>query len=142
MYVVTSADGYWFKAGGIRKIEERYGAKYMGYWCTKNLRGGWNELPVDVFYQPNPDKALGHSHYFGMFIQNDSVYITNAESCFSEPLTGAVCLNGEVIISRYVHDYIERNGVMIDGGRDYTRTNKCKLIRVNVVGPDFTFEEI
>lgn len=140
MYVTN--EGYWFKAGGICQIEERYGAKYMGYWCTRNSRGGWNERPVDVFYQPNPNKALGHSHYFGMFIQNDSVYITNAASAFSEPLTGALCPDGEVIVSRYVHDYIEKKGVMIDGGRDYVRSTTGKLIRVNVVGPDFIFEEI
>jgi hypothetical protein len=139
MYVTN--EGYWFKADGIRKIEERYGAKHMGYWCTRNPRGGWNERPVDVFYQPNPDKALGHSHYFGMFIQNDEVYITNAESAFAEGMTGALCADGEVIISRYVHDYIEKKGVMIDGGRDYVRSTTGKLVRVTVEGSEFVFEK-
>lgn len=140
MYVTIPADGYWFKADGIRKIEERYGAKYMGYWCTRNSRGGWNERPVDVFYHPKPKTELGHTHYFGMFIQEDVVYITNAASAFSEPLTGALCSDGEVIISRYVHDYIEKNGVMIDGGRDYVRSTTGKLVRVTVEGSEFVFE--
>lgn len=136
----NASNGYHFDEMGIGIIEERYGAKYMGYWCTKSPRGHWNERPVDVFYQPNPDK--GHSNYFGMFRQDDEVYITNAESCFSEPLTGAVCSDGEVIVSRFRHDYIERKGAMIDGGRDYTRSNNCKLVRVNVIGSEFTFDEI
>lgn len=140
--MIIKNEGYWFKENGICKIEEKYGAKYMGYWCTRHPRGGWNERPVDVFYVPNPDTSLGHSHYFGMFIQDGTAYITNAESAFSEPITGAVCSDGEVIVSRYCHDYIERKGAMIDGGRDYTRSNKCKLVRVNVIGSEFTFDEI
>jgi len=143
-YINTShEDGYHFDARGIATIEQRYGAKYMGYWCTKNSRGGWNEQPVDVFYQPNPNKELGHSHYFGMFRTIDGqVMITDAASCFSEPLTGAVCDDEEVIVSRYRHDYIKKKGAMIDGGRDYTRTSTGKLIHVNVVGSEFTFSDI
>ena len=141
-FINNGPSGYHFNEKGIGIIEDRYGAKYMGYWCTKNSRGGWNEHAVDVFYQPNPNKELGHSHYFGMFKHGVEVYITNAESCFSEPLTGAVCSDGEVIVSRCVHDYIEKKGAMIDGGRDYTRASTGKLIRVNVVGSEFTFSDI
>ena len=141
-FINNGPSGYHFDEKGIGIIEDQYGAKYMGYWCTKNSRGGWNEQPVDVFYQPDPNKELGHSHYFGMFRQDDEVMITNAESCFSEPLTGAVCDDGEVIVSRYRHDYIEKKGAMIDGGRDYTRASTGKLIRVNVVGSEFTFSDI
>ena len=141
-FINNEGRGYHFDEIDLDIIEERYGAKYMGYWCTKNLRGGWNERPVDVFYQPNPNKELGHSHYFGMFRQNTQVLITNAESCFSEPITGAVCDDGEVIVSRYRHNYIDKKGAMIDGGRDYTRASTGKLVRVNVVGSEFTFSDI
>ncbi len=126
MFVKIPEDGDWFKKDGIRKIEEKYGAKYMGYWATKNSRGHWNESPVDVFYQPNPDTSKGHTHYFGMFIKNDpftgegtgSVYITEASSAFSDPISGIATDDGEVIVSRYRHDYVTKDGRMIDGGRD------------------------
>jgi len=138
MFIETPKDGYHFTEAQIRTIEELKNAKYMGYWCTKRLNGeSWNERPVDVFYQENPDIAAGHSNYFGMFMQDNMVYITNAESCFSEPIIGSVCEDGEVIVSRYRHDYVAKKGAMIDGGRDYTRTNMCKTTRVIVDGGEF-----
>ena len=106
MFIKIPEDGYWFKSASIRKIEEKYGAKYMGYWCTRNRHGGWNDSPVDVFYQPNPDTSKGHTHYFGMFIRTDpysgegsGVYITEASTAFSEPIAGMVTDDGEVIVS-------------------------------------------
>lgn len=140
MYIEIPEDGYNFGAKQIKIIEEKYGAKYMGYWCTKRRNGSWNERPVDVFYQPNPDTEKGHSHYFGMFIQDGEVYITNAESAFSDPITGAICEDGEVIVSRYRHDYIVKKGAMIDGGRDYIRTNTTQLAKVMVTGSEFVIE--
>lgn len=141
MYIEIPEEGYNFGARQIKIIEKKYGAKYMGYWCTKRSNGSWNERPVDVFYQPNPDIEKGHSHYFGMFIQDGGVYITNAESAFSDPITGAICEDGEVIVSRYRHDYIAKKGAMIDGGRDYIRTNTTRLASVTVSGDEFVITE-
>jgi hypothetical protein len=151
MFIETPKDGYWFKQEGIRKIEEKYGAKYMGYWATKNSRGGWNDSPVDVFYQPKPDTSKGHTHYFGMFIETDpytgqstgSVYITEASSAFSESITGVLTDSGEVIVSRYRHNYVEKQGKMIDGGRDYIRSNAAgPYVRVKVDGSEFVLESV
>lgn len=149
MFVKIPEDGYWFKKDGIRKIEEKYGAKYMGYWCTKSPRGYWNESPVDVFYQPNPDTSKGHTHYFGMFIKNDpftgegsgSVYITEASTAFSEPISGIPTDDGEVIVSRYRHDYVTKDGRMIDGGRDYVRASMHPTVMVTVDGDRFVITE-
>ncbi len=149
MFVKIPEDGYWFKSAGIRKIEENYGAKYMGYWCTKRPNGGWNDSPVDVFYQPNPDTTKGHTHYFGMFIKRDpysgegtgSVYITEASTAFSEPIAGIPTNDGEVIVSRYRHDYVEKDGRMIDGGRDYTRSSMHPTVTVTVDGDKFVIAE-
>jgi len=141
MFIETPKDGYWLKEASIKKVEDLRNAKYMGYWCTKRLDGkSWNESPVDVFYQYNPDIEAGHSNYFGIFLQNDSVYITDAKSCFSEPIVGSICEDGEVIVSRYRHDYVAKKGAMIDGGRDYTRTNMCKTAKVIVDGDKFVIE--
>lgn len=137
-----SKDPYWFTEDGIKKIEEMYGAVYMGHWCTKHSAGWWNDYPVDVFYQPNPDFSKGHSHYFGMFKQKDNVYITNAESAFSQEIFGLLAEDGEVIVSRYRHDCVVKEDQMIDGGRDYLKyTSNKKLIKINVEGSNFIFTE-
>ena len=134
-------NGYHFNKEGIRKIEEMKSATYMGYWATKNPHGGWNETPVDVFYVENPDRSLGHSNYFGMFVQGGKVYINNAESAFSEPIAGIHTRDGTAIVSRYRHDYVERGGCMIDGGRDYTRTSGHPVVYFVVDGPNFKIKE-
>ena len=149
MFVKIPENGYWFKKDSIRKIEEKYGARYMGYWATKNSRGGWNDSPVDVFYQPNPDTSKGHTHYFGMFIKTDpysgegsgSVYITEASSAFSDVIAGIPTDDGEVIVSRYRHDYVEKDGRMIDGGRDYTRSSVHRSVSITVDGDKFIVSE-
>lgn len=141
MFVKIPEDGYWFKQAGIQKIEEKYSAKYMGYWATKNSRGGWNDSPVDVFFQPNPDISKGHTNYFGMFVRDGSVYITEASSAFADPISGIVTDDGEVIVSRYRHDYVEKDGRMIDGGRDYTRCSMHPTVMVTVSGNQFVITE-
>jgi hypothetical protein len=141
MFVNIPEDGYWFKSAGISKIEEKYGAKYMGYWCTKRPSGGWNEQPVDVFYQPDPDTTKGHTHYFGMFYRDDVLYITEASTAFSDPIAGIPTDDGEVIVSRYRHDYVEKDGRMIDGGRDYTRSSIHPTVIITVDGDKFVVSE-
>lgn len=132
---------YWFKPDGIKKVEELRQAVHMGPFCTKVPEGYWYEQPVEVFYQPNPDKAKGHSHYFGLLYNDTVLYIVNAESAFPpEGMTGVVCEDGEVLVSRYRHDYVERKGRMIDGGRDYTKHNGYgMLINVTVQADQFVF---
>jgi len=141
MFIETPKDGYWLKEVAIKKVEDLRNAKYMGYWCTKRLDGkSWNESPVDVFYQPNPDIEAGHSNYFGLYMRDGNLFITDAASAFSEPIVGSICEDGEVIVSRYRHDYVAKKGAMIDGGRDYTRTNLCKTAKVIVDGDKFVIE--
>lgn len=135
---------YWFKPAGIKTIEREKQAKHLGYWCTKAPKGYWNESPVDVFYVANPDTSKGHSHYFGMFIRDEVIYIANAESAFpKEGMTGLLCHDGEVIVSRYRHDFVERNGCFIDGGRDYTRSSvPASYVKVTVTDGVFHFEKV
>jgi hypothetical protein len=143
MFINTPKNGYWLKEAAIKKAEHMYSAKYMGYWCTKRLNGeSWNDNPVDVFYQPNPNRELGHSNYFGLFFQNDNLWITDAQSAFSDPITGIETDDGEVIVSRYRHNYVEKDKYMIDGGRDYLRTSGGPFVRVRVEGPEFVIERI
>lgn len=142
---LTETKPYHFNADGIKKIEEAYKAKYLGPWAVKR-KNGWSEQPVDVFYQPNPDLSKGHSHYFGMFLAGDGgVYITDAKSAFSEPITGIRCSDDTVIVSRYRHDYVVGGGFFIDGGRDYIRAGGNKLpketdyVKITVKDGEFVF---
>jgi hypothetical protein len=136
-------DPYWFNEESINKMEKHYGAKYIGAWCTKRPSGGWNEMPVEVFYQSDPDRSKGHSNFLGIFMQNGQLYVLNAESAFSEPITGVLCENGEVVVSRYRHNYIEKNGIMIDGGRDYIRSSAgATYVNVIMQNGNFLFNEL
>ena len=139
-HIKTPIKGYHLSKEGVSQIEQSYGGKYMGYWCTIAKGGGWTYQPIDVFYQPNPDLSKGHSHYFGIVIRDDVVYITNASPVFSQPMYGVLCDDGEVIVSRYRHDCVVKGNHMIDGGRDYTRSSvNSPMIRITVDGPKFKF---
>lgn len=134
---------YWFTSNGVKTIEEKYNAKYMGYWCSQRPSGGWNEQPVDVFYVENPDTSKGHTNYFGMFVRDGMMLITDASSCFEEHITGLE-ENGTVYVSRYRHDFVQTPlGSHIDGGRDYIKSSSpCKLVNVIINGDKFEFSEI
>lgn len=141
---------YWFTEEGIKKVEKLRNATYMGPWCVKT-KNDWSETPVEVFYQENPNVEAGHSHYFGIFRKitlgtvSDDVYITNAESAFSVPITG-ILDNDEVVVSRYCHDFVDTSSGFIDGGRDYVRFGSSSdgsmptRVKVTVDGSEFKFE--
>jgi hypothetical protein len=115
-------------------VEQMYNAKYIGAWAVKTKDGGWSLHPVEVFYQPVL-KDPSHSHYFGVYVSHDGhVYICNAESAFSDSILGVVADSGEIVVSGYRHDYRTSSdgSAFIDGGRDYTRTNR-KPIELTMV---------
>lgn len=122
-YFIKPTKGFHFSENGLKTVQDHYGGTYVGYFCTKRPDGSWNETPVDVFYQPNPDVSKGHSHYFGVFRRDSGMYITNAISVTEQPMLGVIANDGEVLVSRYRHDYRRSNdgSVFIDGGRDYTK---------------------
>jgi len=142
MYISIPKNGFHFNESQIKIIEDKYNGKYLGYWCTKRLSGGWNDIPVDVFYVKNPDRSKGHSNFFGMFRDDKSVMITNAESCFEKPVIGLLCHDGEVLVSRYRHDYRTKGSIMVDGGRDYLRCSAGKRIQVTVENGEFVCMEL
>ena len=139
-----------FHFSKVNVIEEKYNAKFLGFFSVPNAEGkGWSDMPVDVFYQPDPDEAKGHSKYFGIYIdpvsrlnKNPSIYITNAQDCFKDPMDGIIADNGEVIMSHYVHDMHHSldGSVWIDGGRYYTRSGaykKNRYVKVRVIDGEF-----
>jgi len=121
MYILNRSDKHF----NIEAVEEKYSATYMGMWCLRTISEQWAEVPSYIFYTPNPDTSLGHTNYFGLFTRAGTTYITKGDSAFTD-LIGVVSDEGEVVISRYRHDYHISNdaSVFIDGGRDYTRAAK------------------
>tara|TARA_B110000858_G_scaffold187827_1_gene232595 strand:- start:98 stop:559 length:462 start_codon:yes stop_codon:yes gene_type:complete len=133
---------YYFKPEGVKAVEKVRNATYMGYWCGKTKLGQWAEMPIDVFYEPHPKEE--HSHYFGLFLTpGKEMLITDASSCFSEPITGIV-EDGIVYASRHRHDSVFLpSGAMIDGGRNYTRTSaNPQLVTISVNADKFEFTDI
>lgn len=119
----------------IDSVEQRYGGTYIGDFCLKLKNGNWSDNPAAIFYQPNPKIEFGHTHLFAIVNLFDGSYITCGDSAFSEPIAGIIADDGEVIYSRFRHDYRTSadNSVFIDGGRDYCRhsgdpTRFCTLI--------------
>ena len=106
----------------VDAVEQKYNAKYVGDFCLKTASGGWTESPVAIFWQETPP-VKGYSHYFGLFFQDGKIMITDGASAFHDKISGIVADNGEVIFSRYRHDfhYSTDNSVAVDGGRDYMR---------------------
>lgn len=132
----------------IKKVEVKYGAQYIGDFCLKDVNGNWSDRPAAVFYQPNPNKALGHTNYFGLIIQNGSLYITKGDSAFEEPIGAYLASNGEIIYSRFGHDFRTSSdgSVTVDGGRWYGRVlwaggEPPKSVRLVIEGPDLKVQE-
>lgn len=127
-----------FTAEQIKKIEEEYGAKYMGPWCIKGIHDLWINAMFDIFYQPNPKE--GHSNYFAMFVDGKKVKICNGISAFSEQPINGIIEDGVVYVSRYRHDYVSTpKNNFIDGGRDYLRTNSDNTVEIRVIDGEFIF---
>lgn len=110
-----------------QKAEEVYGAKYIGFYDIpdKKLDGSpFIREHVYVFYQPNPNVALGHTHYFGLIERypDPRAWICNAAGILDAKYNAHRFEDGTIIASRYRHDYVEKGDVMIDGGIDYLRS--------------------
>lgn len=127
----------------VAQIEKKYSSTYIGDFCLKT-RDGWSDTTAAIFYNPAPDVSLGHSHYFGIFVKyppfggyvaggDGELYITKGDSAFSEPINGIIADDGEVIYSRYRHDFKTSTdgSVSIDGGRDYVRCLGTSILNFN-----------
>lgn len=105
----------------IRKIEEKYDAKYVLESCLRMKNGNWANFPAAIFYtkEPHPEG----SNYFAIFRDTDGdMMITNGISAVEGVSFIGIEAEEEVVYSRYRHDYrTHKNGAFIDGGRDYAR---------------------
>ena len=92
------------------------------YVCTTDLKN--SDVPVDVFYRATPHPDFGNK-YFGLFKHpiTDATMICNADVV--EDLTFGMIKdnNGDYWYSKSHHDYLVVDDKMIDGGREYVRSN-------------------
>ena len=125
LYTNIAKESEIFKPDGIKKIEEMKNAKYVCETCLRNVDGGWANQPVAIFYGAE-EHPVSKSRYFGLYVyMQDRVMITNGQSAVDEPIQGIIADDGEIIYSRYRHDFrrSKDGSVFIDGGRDYIRSS-------------------
>lgn len=152
-----------FTPEGIAHIEEKKNAKFV---CDTCLFGkeGWTNAMVAVFWNKDPANIpAGGSAWFGIFkkrefavssylektpakarVTKSVIMITNAISVHNKRLDAVVADDGEVVWSRYRHDYRSSGdkSVWIDGGRDYMRwSGQGETVRLEVVEGDLTIVE-
>jgi hypothetical protein len=134
MYINNGREECIIGEKGIAHFEAKYNATYVSDLCLKTTPDTWAEEPAAIFYQPNPQP--GHSDYFGVLVKGTQTYITSGDSAVSQIISGIVSDEGEIIYSRYRHDFrtSKDKSVYIDGGRDYTKNNNPdKLISLIIV---------
>lgn len=115
-----------------RLVEEKYKAKYIGEF-TLRTRDGWANKPVAVFWQ-----EVAHpqgSNYFGIYRDDLGHFlITDAQATVGILITGLMNEKHEVIYSAYRHDCQTHGGMLIDGGRDYTRSSAGTPVQFKIEG--------
>lgn len=108
-----------FSAEDTKKIEEMYKAKYVCTTCLKDSRG-WFNSPVSIFYSEK--KHPEGSNYFGLYYNGFNELMMVDGISATEPFHAIKLENGDIIFSRYRHDYYRHGDVAVDGGRDYLET--------------------
>jgi len=100
----------------------------------KDHNGNWINLPFSFFYtdEPHPEGSNYFAYYHDML--NNRMMVTDGVSILDQTIDGAVAFNGDIIYSRCRHDCVtsEDGSVMIDGGRDYTRTDAEVVVHMKV----------
>jgi outer membrane protein assembly factor BamB len=108
-----------FSKEQVEKIELMKSSKYV---CATEHQG----LCVEVFYGAEPHQLSG-SKYFGLYKagRTGELMITNGAFIEDQTIDAIVAEDGEIIFSRYRHDYRSSTDgtVFIDGGRAYTRSS-------------------
>lgn len=121
----------------IEVFEKEYNAKYVLETCLldKDKFSGatyWANFPAAIFYT---EKAHPHgSNYFALYFNGESLMITDGLPSIKDVVFSGIEAEGEVVYSRYRHDYREgKNGAFVDGGRDYFKYGGDKFEDYNIV---------
>ncbi len=122
----------------IDKAEQHYGAHYVADLCVKLPSGHWTEDAISIFWVEKPSKPE-YSNYFGLFIREGRIIITNGISAVDGMIFRATkAKSGEIVFSRYRHDHRKSadGTAKADGGHDYFR-GFGQPVYLKVIGPEF-----
>jgi len=133
MNVDLSLSKYWDWVY-LEKFEENYNAKFV---CESSIKtkNGWRDASSLIFYSevPHPNgsnyMAFSYDYIKDEYVVSDGISVANIE------ISGVVADNGDVIYSRFRHDYrfSKDKSVWIDGGRDYTRSCAGKSVIMMII---------
>lgn len=115
-----------FHDDSIAEIEKKYNAQYVFDSCLKTVDGDWANYPSAIFYT---EKAHPEgSNYFALYksITGDWM-ITNGLNAVQGEFLGFLFEDGDLVHSRYRHDYFIHRNVMVDGGRDYFKSSSLDV---------------
>jgi hypothetical protein len=87
------------------------------YVCTSSL--GTEAYAMDIFYRETPHPKFGN-RYFGLCTGVRGLMIADADD-IEKVEFGMIKINDEFQYSRHRHDFYQKGGVAIDGGRAYLR---------------------
>lgn len=109
----------------IQFLEEKYKAKYVIDTCLRTVKEGWANFPAAIFYTEETHPQ--GSNYFAMFKDptTDDWMISNGYEAVQGVFHGILFEDGELVHSRFRHDYFVHREAMADGARDYFRTSTC-----------------
>jgi outer membrane protein assembly factor BamB len=106
------------------KVIEHYSEKDgvpIKYVCTTDLHH--TDSPEDIYYRDTPHPTFGNK-YFSLRVYGDNVYIANADKIEEKTFGCVEDDDGNLQYSQFRHEYKTfNNGNMIDGGREYIRSN-------------------
>jgi len=114
---------------------------YINTFCVKGAY-----LPVAVFYNADPDRSKNHKDYMLLWVNEMSVIVVAGmdtdEMERYRYQKGMYCPDcKEVIYSVNRHDYRKCScgKCMVDGGRDYFRTNMAgRVVVIDLLTDDIT----
>ena len=135
---------------GIKNIEKKYKAKFVGIFSLKQEHSGWRNFPSYIFYVKNPLK-MEYSNYLAVSQEIVSLkpfltktVVSDGSSFNCENIYALKAEDGEIIYSAFTNDYeVSTDGsAWIDGGRLYTSYTPGKdLIELEVVGSEIRIKE-
>ena len=135
---------------GIKLIEKKYKAKFVGIFSLKQTYFGWRNFASYIFYVEKPEKIY-YSNYIAVSEEilslepfESRLVVSDGSSFNCEPIFALVSDDGEIIYSAYGNDFaVSSDGsCYIDGGRLYTRYTPGKdLIELEIVGSEIRIKE-
>ena len=138
-----------FSDKSINVICQKYDATYIIDSCIRSGES-WRNFPAAFFYTKEPHPQ--GSNYFAIYKFEMEADYEDPEPTFNGfMITNGICItegvfngflfeDGELVHSRFRHDYFVHREAMVDGGRDYFRCGErpegAKSILFKVDGPD------